>query len=237
MQRVEIQRKSRCLKRITLALVFAGAIALAPTLAKATEKFPRTALLTIDVGNDMMAEKGVFGSFGTAAYVKEHGIAQNIAKAIRFAEQNKIPVIRVWIEYEPGMPEVFVTKTGQFRKIADKMGHFFVKGTWGAEPFPGLEVKEGQIQVFKERMNAFFGTNLDSILKGLDLNTLIVTGVTARGCVNGTLVGAADRDYDVIALRDCIGGASEEICNFLFDKVWPFWKIKVLTLTECFGQE
>jgi len=205
--------------------------------ALATDNHSKTALLTIDVGNDMMDEKGVFGSFGTGTYAKKHGVAANIAKAIKIAEKKNIPIIRVWIEYEPGMPEVYCSKTGQFRKIADKMGNFFVKGTWGAEPFPGLEVKKGQIQVFKERMSAFYGTNLESILRGLGVNTLIVTGVTARGCLNATLVGAADRDYNIVALRDCIAGGNEEICNFLFDKVWPFWKIRVVKLSEYFGND
>jgi len=101
--------------------------------ALATDNHSKTALLTIDVGNDMMDEKGVFGSFGTGTYAKKHGVAANIAKAIKIAEKKNIPIIRVWIEYEPGMPEVYCSKTGQFRKIADKMGNFFVKGTWGAE--------------------------------------------------------------------------------------------------------
>jgi ureidoacrylate peracid hydrolase len=201
----------------------------------AADMASRSALLTIDVANDMMDEKGIFGSFGTAAYAKKHNTAANIAKAIGIAEQKNIPIIRIWIEYEEGMPEVYCTKTGQFRKIADKMGHFFVKGTWGAEPFSGLEPKEGQYQVFKERMNGFFNSNLDSILRGLGINTLIVTGVTARGCVSSTLVGAADRDYEVVALKDCIAGGSEEICTFLFEKVWPFWKINVTTLDAYFG--
>jgi len=86
-------------------------------------------------------------------------------------------------------------------------------------------------------MSAFYGTNLESILRGLGVNTLIVTGVTARGCLNATLVGAADRDYNIVALRDCIAGGNEEICNFLFDKVWPFWKIRVVKLSEYFGND
>ena len=219
---------------VTMITIAALIFGFAPSVL-ATDDYSKTALITIDVGNDMMDEKGVFGSFGTGAYAKKHGVAANIAKAIEIAEKKNIPIIRVWIEYEPGMPEVYCSKGGQFRQIADKMGMFFVKGTWGAEPFPGLEVKEGQIQVFKERMNAFYGTNLESILRGLGVNTLIVTGVTARGCLNATLVGAADRDYTVVALRDCIAGGNEEICNFLFDKVWPFWKVKVVKSTEYFS--
>jgi len=53
--------------------------------------------------------------------------------------------------------------------------------------------------------------------------------------VSSTLVGAADRDYEVVALKDCIAGGSEEICTFLFEKVWPFWKINVTTLDAYFG--
>jgi len=207
------------------------------SVAFASDNYSRTALLVIDVGNDMMHEKGVFGSFGTAAYAKKYGIAANIAKAIEIAEKKNMPVIRVWIEYETGMPEVYCSETGQFRKIADKMGKFFVKGTWGAKPFAGLEPKEGQLQVFKKRMNAFYGTNLESILRGWGVNTLLIAGVTAEGCVASTLVGAADRDYNIVALRDCIAGGSEEVCNFMFDKVFPFWKVRVIKLREYFDNE
>lgn len=192
------------------------------------------ALLVIDVANDVCHEKGVLNKLGVWKYAKEHGTFENIAKAIKLAEKKGIPVIRIWIDYLPGMPDV--PKRGFIYNAKEKFGDFFIMHTWGAKPFEGLEPREGQLEVIKKRFNSFHNTNLKPLLDALGVDTVIVTGVSCHACVNGTIVGANDWDYRMIALKDGIGGPSNEMCNFLFDKLWPSWGAKVVTVSEALGE-
>ncbi len=55
----------------------------------------------------------------------------------------------------------------------------------------------------KHRYSAFFGTDLDVILRGLGTDTVIVSGVTTENCCHATARDAMFRDYRVAFLSDC----------------------------------
>ena len=69
-----------------------------------------------------------------------------------------------------------------------------------------------------------------------DIDTLLITGVTCSKCVNCTIVGAVDRDYNIIALRDAMAGYTDEECEIMFTKVWPGYRVKVVTVDEALGR-
>ncbi len=56
----------------------------------------------------------------------------------------------------------------------------------------------------KKRYDCFLGTDLDFLLRSLDVNTLLITGVNTNSCVLATVAAANVRDYAVIAVEDCI---------------------------------
>jgi len=128
-----------------------------------------------------------------------------------------------------------VPKRGFFNVARMKFGKVFIENTWGAKPYAGLEPGEGQVEVIKKRFNSFHNTNLKPLLDALGVDTLIITGVSCHMCVNGTIVGAVDCDYNIIALHDAIAGPSEGLCNFLFTKLWPQWAVRVVTVSEALG--
>jgi nicotinamidase-related amidase len=64
--------------------------------------------------------------------------------------------------------------------------------------------------VRKPRINAFYGTELQSILVSRDMDTIVLTGVATNFVVESTARYAADADYRVIVLEDCCGAFSRE---------------------------
>lgn len=194
----------------------------------------KPALLVIDVANDVCHENGALAKMGVWKYGKEHGTFENIAQAIKLAEKKGIPVIRIWLEYQKGAPDI--PKRGFFNIARIMFGEPLIEHTWGAKPVEGLEPKEGQIEVIKTRFNSFHNTNLKSLLDALQVDTLLITGVSCHMCVNGTIVGAVDEDFNVIALHDAIAGPSEGLCGFLFTKLWPQWAVRVVTVSEALGE-
>ncbi len=69
-----------------------------------------------------------------------------------------------------------------------------------------LQPKEGDIEIVKNHYNAFTGTDLDNILRGKGINTLIIVGGYTSRCVSATVLMASDHlGYDVVVPRDLVG--------------------------------
>ena len=60
----------------------------------------------------------------------------------------------------------------------------------------------------KRRYSAFFGTDLEILLKGLKAQTLILCGGLTDVCVHYTFVDAHQHDYFARVVEDCVGGSS-----------------------------
>ncbi|MEO1611367.1 MAG: cysteine hydrolase [Pseudomonadota bacterium] len=61
----------------------------------------------------------------------------------------------------------------------------------------------------KRRYSAFFGTDLEILLKGLKAETLILVGGLTDVCVHYTFVDGHQHDYFVRVAEDCVGGSSD----------------------------
>lgn len=65
----------------------------------------------------------------------------------------------------------------------------------------------------KRRYSAFFGTDLEILLKGLKAQTLILIGGLTDVCVHYTFVDAHQSDYYTRVVEDCVIGSSYEAHN------------------------
>jgi len=54
------------------------------------------------------------------------------------------------------------------------------------------------------------GTELELLLRNLDVQTLLVTGVDSNVCVLWTVGEGFQRDYHVRVIEDCVAGTSTE---------------------------
>lgn len=94
-------------------------------------------------------------------------------------------------------------------------------GTSGADLHPGLAVRTDDIVVRKTRLGAFSTTNLDERLTNLGVTTLILAGIHASGAVLSTVREAADKDYRLIALSDCIADTDPAAQQHLMERIFP----------------
>ena len=67
------------------------------------------------------------------------------------------------------------------------------------EPVPGEQV------LVKKRASAFHGTYLAGFLRANNVDTILVTGVTASACVRTTLCDGLADGFRTIAVKECIG--------------------------------
>ena len=78
-----------------------------------------------------------------------------------------------------------------------------VRDTWNTAVVDDLTPQPSDIVISKHRYSAFFETQLDSVLRTREIDTLIFTGATTSVCVESTVRDATFRDYRCIVLRDC----------------------------------
>lgn len=78
-----------------------------------------------------------------------------------------------------------------------------VAGSWDAALIDELEADAGTAVIDKTRMDAFYQTNLEAVLRELSVTRLLIGGVITNACVETTARSAAMRDFDVTVLSDC----------------------------------
>lgn len=64
---------------------------------------------------------------------------------------------------------------------------------------------EGEYVMLKKRASAFSGTPLAGYLRAANIDTILVTGVTATACVRTTICDGLAEGFRTIAVRECIG--------------------------------
>ncbi len=69
---------------------------------------------------------------------------------------------------------------------------------------------EGEYRISKRRYSAFFGTDLEILLKGLGVDTLYMIGGLTDVCIHYTAVDAHQNDYRIRVVTDAVAGSSEE---------------------------
>jgi len=62
----------------------------------------------------------------------------------------------------------------------------------------------------KKRLSSFYPTDLEFLLKNLDVDNLVITGTFTDACVLSTAFDAANRDFRVLVPRDVVAGYSAE---------------------------
>ncbi|GAB91230.1 isochorismatase family protein [Gordonia rhizosphera] len=104
----------------------------------------------------------------------------------------------------------------------------FCEGSPFAEPIEGLEPAPDELLVTKKYASAFFGTSLHSYLTALQVDTVLIAGLSTSGCVRATTLDAMQHGFIPIVVKEAVGDRDPAIHNSnLFDmqqkmaEVWP----------------
>lgn len=57
----------------------------------------------------------------------------------------------------------------------------------------------------------FFGTDLDIVLRGLEVKNVYVTGTQYPNCIRSTAVDSMGLDYNTTVVTDCCSAATAEV--------------------------
>ena len=172
---------------------------------------PQSAALIIqDLQNDVIIEGGAFADSGAPAHATSQNVVENAKGLAAAAREAGVPVIHVWYIVEQGAPGL-KQNAPLFQGVKD--GNALVRGTWGAAPAEGLEPQDGDHVVEKMRMNGFYNTRLEILLRGLGVETLIITGAWTNMSIEHTARHGADAGYRVVVASDGTSTVNDEWQN------------------------
>jgi len=86
-----------------------------------------------------------------------------------------------------------------------------LEGSQESEIHPELTPMPGEKVVFKHRYSAFYNTDLETVLRCLRVEDIVVSGVMTNLCCESTARDAYYRDYRVFFPADGTGSVSEEM--------------------------
>jgi nicotinamidase-related amidase len=75
---------------------------------------------------------------------------------------------------------------------------------------PALGRKDNEPIIEKQWASAFFKTDLDDQLRGQNVDSLVVTGLTTSGCVRASVLDGLQYDYKVFVPREAVGDRNQD---------------------------
>ncbi len=133
-------------------------------------------------------------------------VEAELASALRIRDAARaagIPVVYSNVVYIEGGAD-----GGVFFRKAPVLENF-VAGNPMGEWAEGLQPADGELVISKQYPSSFFGTSLAADLNALDIDTLIITGVTTSGCVRATCIDTMSHGFVPIVVADACGDRHE----------------------------
>ena len=95
---------------------------------------------------------------------------------------------------------------------------------------------EGEYVVPKRRYSAFFGTDLQILLRGLGVRHLFICGAMTDICVHFTAIDAHQLNYHIHVIKDACGTHSpDDVAKAVFDNIEYFQSGAVISLETLTG--
>lgn len=160
-------------------------------------KKDKAALLVIDMQKFFLEPSSPTFTCGGLA------ILPNVKKLINIFREHKRPVIYTCHVHHPDMLDAGI------------MGWWWegmcVEGTEESKVHNEIAPLPNEKIIFKHRYSAFYNTDLETILRCLKVEELVITGIMTNMCCESTARDAYFRDYKIFFLADATGSINEEM--------------------------
>jgi len=153
----------------------------------------------------------------------------SLSGALKKARANSIPVIYIVLRFRNGYPEISLSSK-MFAGIKENPALKFDTED-SMQVHAAVAPLKGDITVIKKRVGAFTGSDLEVLLRSMEIKHIVLTGISTSGGVLSTLCEAADKDYAITVLSDCCTDMDEEVHRILISKIFPR-KVDVVTSAE-----
>lgn len=151
----------------------------------------RYALIIVDMLNDF-----VTGALGCE---RGRAIIPDLAKLANAARRHNVPII--------------YSNDSHLKGIDHELklwGDHAIRGTAGADVIPELTPTDTDYIIPKRRYSGFFETDMQILLKELQVDTVIITGLHTHMCCRHTTADAYFLGYDIVVPKETTNSFTEE---------------------------
>jgi nicotinamidase-related amidase len=178
-----------------------------------TPDYNRAALLTIDVQRDCTLPGAPFEIPGTFEMLPN---MKSLVQAFRAAQKPIIHVVRLYLADGSNVDACR-------RRVIELGMRILVPESYGAELVEELKPEtepnlnstsllKGELQqigakewiIYKSRWGAFYRTPLETHLRDLDINTIVLCGCNFPNCPRTTIYEASERDFRIVFASDAV---------------------------------
>lgn len=139
-------------------------------------------------------------------------VTDNINRLIDHFEQSSLPVIHVVSRYKAdGSNWDLKMKSAGIPEL--------IEGTQEAAILPEIRVSADHAVITKTRYSAFFNTNLADLLRGEDIDRVVVVGAYTHYCVNATIFDAYCYDFVPCIVTDAVISHLKEEAEMMIDRM------------------
>jgi len=156
-----------------------------------TINIKRTAIIVVDM-------QGVFCDPAGAVHIPDAiKVVDPILRIIDAGRKAAIPII-----YLRHVVRGDGSDTGRMRDLYPGVDAILDRNLDSVQIIEPLKPRQGDIVVDKLFFSGFHNTDLDTILRARDIDTIIITGTVTNVCCESTVRDAVHREYRVIVVAD-----------------------------------
>lgn len=180
-------------------------------MAYLTSIDPReAALLVVDMQKGFCSDEGGLARAG-ANVVNQKAIVPRVRELVDLAHELGVPVL--WSQ-QVHYPDDQTRRRRRIPTHHEKRNiTLCLRGTEDVEFVEGLaDAVHPDDHVFeKHRSSCFFNTTLETKLRMLGVQIVIVCGVNSSYCVDSTVRDAYFREFDIVLVTDCVAGSFDDL--------------------------
>lgn len=150
---------------------------------------------------------------------------RNAKRVLDVFRAKKLPVIQIKEVHRPDMVDFGRELDGAegIHCIEDSPYTDYAKLTYPIQ---------GEHLISKRRYSAFFGTDLEILLKGLHVDTLYLIGGLTDVCIHYTAVDAHQHDYHIKVVTDAVAGSSTEAHHYALRAIQYLQRNALITVSD-----
>lgn len=150
---------------------------------------------------------------------------RNAKRVLDVFRAKKLPVIQIKEVHRPDMVDFGRELDGAegIHCIEDSPYTDYAKLTYPIQ---------GEYLISKRRYSAFFGTDLEILLKGLHVDTLYLIGGLTDVCIHYTAVDAHQHDYHIKVVTDAVAGSSTEAHHYALRAIQYLQRNALITVSN-----
>ncbi|MER7334167.1 MULTISPECIES: cysteine hydrolase [unclassified Micromonospora] len=166
----------------------------------------RTAVIGVHWQHEVVSPDGLFGPF-FAEQVARHRVASYAAQVAGAVRASGGLVVYTRVAHRPGYPGL-IPNTPAFAMIPERQA--FLEGAPKSRIVDEIAPEAGDVVITHVRLTGFFGTELDTVLRRRQVETVLFTGVATNLSVAGTAFEAVNHGYRPVIVSDACTAATDE---------------------------